>query len=278
MVVIPGEGFDVTEMIEGYPQGGIERELLETMSQSAARYRFSSPAELRFELKFRKAVVNSALRLHRSGLDFEVFHKSRCNEEYWTRKADGGFRLNRDADPAEAVSDIYSHGGKYATECATAMVIVYLGAALEVYGAGAFGRLFPDIYLMNWHNISPLLQGIGIPRSVDDILYGDRGYIANPDVDPKAPEWRGENVIVLPGGLYYGHGAGIRPASGMIAMLNSHRRKDATESAYMMDAAARPNYRVLYEAYGQPAAQRQAQSAPSHIVWGPFPAPVARGM
>lgn len=295
MVIISGETFDVSKIIDEYPPGSVERQLLETMSKSAAKYRFDSAGELRFELKFRKAVVDSAGGLSRSGLKFAVFNKSKRNEEYWDRTDNGGFRLKDGASPAEAINDIFANGRKYATECATAMVIVFYKAALDVFGAAVFNRLFPQIYLMNWHGIDPLLQGIGEPRDLGDMLYGDRAYFANPDVDPKTPEWRGENVIVLPGGLYYGHGIGIAPAGRIIEALNRNRKQDATRSAYLLNDVARPDYRRLYRAYEQfaerptptrasaPAAQPAPEhmpapasaSAPSHIVWGPFPDPVS---
>jgi protein-glutamine gamma-glutamyltransferase len=273
MVVISGGTFDVSKLIEEYPPGGIERELLEIMSQSDGKYSCGSPGELKFELKFRRAVVDSAVRLNHSGMRFAVFNKSKCNEEYWDRMDNGGFRLKEGADPATAVNDIFNHGGRYATECATAMVIVFYRAALDIFGAETFNRLFPQVTLLNWHGMDPLLRGIGDPRSVDDILYGDRAYFANPDVDPKAPQWRGENVIVLPDGLYYGHGIGIAPAERVIAALNKKRRKDAEQSAYLRKDASRPNYRRLYMVSERYA----AESVPAHLVWGAFPAPVAGG-
>lgn len=270
--MISDDTFNVSALAHEYPPGSIESRLLEIMSKSDARYHYDSPGELKFELQFRKAVVDSAISLHRSGMDFEVFHKSRCNEAYWHRRSDGGFSLREDAAPSEAIADIFSNGREYGTECATAMVIVYYGAALDVFGARRFDRLFTHIELMNWHNIDPLLQGIGNPDNVADMLYGDRVYFMNPDVDPKEPEWRGENVIVLPDGLYYGHGVGISTVSGVIAALNNKRVRNAGRSAYFLDIAARPDFGKLYR-----VSERTAEhTAP--LIWGPFPAPVVRGI
>ena len=86
-------------------------------------------------------------------------------------------------------------------------------------------------------------------------LLGDRGYFRNPDVNPKTPEWQGENVIVLPDSLYYGHGIGIADADDMIKALNSNRIAGAERSAYLLDMAGRPDYRQLASLYSDMASQ-----------------------
>ncbi len=52
-------------------------------------------------------------------------------------------------------------------------------------------------------------------------------------------------MIELGGGLFYGHGIGIRDAGSIIRSLNRNRVDGATRSAYLMDAAGRPDYRRL---------------------------------
>jgi protein-glutamine gamma-glutamyltransferase len=249
MISLSGQTFDVSSLAGEYPEDSLERQLLTAMAESAGRYRYDTLNQLRFELKLRREIVNAANKLARSGLGFSVFYKSKCNPVFWDRMQNGAFKLKEGADPAEAIGDIYENGRKYATECATAMMIVYYGALLNTFGEGPFRELFHDIVLMNWHSIDPLLREVGRPEKVDGMLPGDRGYFVNPDVDPKTPELQGENVIVMPGGLYYGHGVGIYKAEGIIKMLNANRKENATKTAYLMDSAARPDFKRLAELY-----------------------------
>ncbi|MPM98735.1 Protein-glutamine gamma-glutamyltransferase [bioreactor metagenome] len=121
---------------------------------------------------------------------------------------------------------------------------------------------------MNWYSIHPLLSAIGIPVKATDYLLGDRAYFDNPDVNPETPEWQGENVIILPGGLYYGHGIGILPAETMIRALNANRKQDATQPAYLLDQVARPDFKKLADIYNRYSARTAS------IVWAPFPAAI----
>lgn len=249
MIRISGDVFDISSMNESYPRGSVERQLLSMMSQSSQKYDFDNLSQLQFELSMRKEIVNATAALNASDLGFSVFHKSRCNPEYWDRMQNGGFKLKAGADPARAIQDIFVNGGKYATECATAMIIVYYKALLSIFKHEVFNKLFPEIYLMNWHALDSLLKEVGKPHKVEDFLYGDRGYFKNPDVDPKTPEWQGENVIVLPDGLYYGHGIGITTAKEIIRTLNGNRKKNATQPAYFLDTASRPDFKKLSGVY-----------------------------
>ncbi len=249
MIRISGRPFDTSTLMGEFPRDSIERKVLDTMSASDGRYQYDSVEQLKFELELRREIVKAARELNGSKMSFAVFHKSRCNKKYWERTNNGGFRLKKDARPSDGIRDIFINGSQYATECATAMVIVYYKALLNIFGDELFNRLFPDIYLMNWQIIDPLLKEIGTPRAVSDILLGDRGYFANPDVNPETPELQGENVIVLPDGLYYGHGMGIRTAEAIIRILNANRKKNAVKSAYFMDSAGRPNFKKLADIY-----------------------------
>ena len=269
MILISGNPPDVSALAAAYPQNSVERIVLEKMSGSGAKYRFDSQEQLKFELTLRREIVKAAIDLYHSDLGFAVFHKSRCNPEFWDRTENGGFRLKQGAKPSESIDDIFKNGGKYATECATAMVIVYYRALLRIFGEESFDRLFPDIFLMNWRVADPLLRAVGTPKKADDILLGDRGYFANPDVDPETPQWQGENVIVLPDSLYYGHGIGILPAERIIAALNGNRKERATQSAYFLDSAGRPDFKKLAAVY-----QRES-SRTGTLAWRPFPAPAA---
>lgn len=252
MIVIAESQPDITALSTQYPPNSVEARVLGKLSQSETRYTFDSIDQLRFELRLRSETVKASEMLSRSGLAFAVFHKTKCNEEYWNRLPNGGYLLKNGANPAEAINDIYVNGRKYATECATAMVIVYYKALLDTYGAELFNELFPSIYLMNWHSLDPLIREIGTPRPVGDILLGDRAYFKNPDVDPKTSELQGENVIVLADNLYYGHGIGITTSEAIIRMLNANRFRGSRRSAYFMDTVARPNYKKLAEFINNP--------------------------
>lgn len=225
--------------------------MLRTMTDSSSKYAYESAGQLSFELQLRREIVNAARLLYRSRMGFAVFRLSRCNEAFWDRTSNGGFRLKKDAVPADAIRDIYDNGSAYATECATAMLIVYYKAFLEVYGEERFNSLFKDIYLMNWHTSDPLLKAASTPRPVPELLLGDRGYFANPDVDPQTPQWQGENVIVLPDDLYYGHGVGIHTADQIIRALNGNRKEGSTTTAYLMQSAGRPDIKKLASYYRQ---------------------------
>lgn len=229
-----------------FPERSMRAQLFKTMKDSTKTFDYNSLEELKFELNLRSAIVEAAKGLNRSALSFAIFPESKCNEDYWQRTREGGFLLKNGVSASEAILDIYTHGEKYATECATAMVIVYYRALLDIYGEKRFDELFPEIELMNWHHIDRRLLEIGLMRKEVLYLPGDRRYFSNPDVDPLTPEWQGENVIDLDGQLYYGHGVGIRNAETLIKILNECRTEDADESAFLMDSAGRPDFKRLF--------------------------------
>lgn len=197
---------------------------------------------LSFELLVRENTVKAAKSLYFSEASFATFYHSRCNSKYWLLTREGGFELKANAAPAEAIRDIFTNGAQYAFECATAMVIVLYRAVLDTLGDTVFNRLFSNLYLWDWHFDFDLRLTWNVPQAY---YPGDIRYFKNPEVDPKTPYWQGENVVDLGGGLYYGHGLGIRSAKEMIAALNQRRRPGATRSAYLMDEAARPGYAYL---------------------------------
>lgn len=265
MITVGRSPLSGTSLLAGYTPGSIEYLVLKAMLDSNGRYNFSSEEVLKFELGLRRSIVDAALALNKSRMGFAVFQRTYCNTDFWNRDANGGFRLKSGAIPSAAIMDIYQNGRAYATECATAMMIVYYRAMLEIYGEAMFNSLFKSIYLMNWHTSDPLLRAVTTPRPVNDILLGDRGYFANPDVDPQTPQWQGENVIVLPNNMYYGHGVGIMPAERIIRSLNGNRKPGAARTAYLMSSAGNPDYGLLYKKSleSEPLSQPQRASIPA---------------
>jgi protein-glutamine gamma-glutamyltransferase len=246
MIRIKNEPLDAEAIKKSRSFSETELEILDALLAGDTVFEYDSPEMLDFELKLRDELVNASRKLNKSRLDFEVFRKSKCNEEYWERTENGGFKLKSDVKPNEAINDIFVNGSKYATECATAIVIVTYKALLELYGEELFNKTFPVIHLMDWHDLDRNLWEIGVMDKEKLYLPGDRRYFANPDVDPETPYWQGENVIDLGKGLYYGHGIGTANTEDIIKELNKHRKKDADRSAYLMDSAARPNFKRLY--------------------------------
>ena len=278
MITVSEQPFDISAMTREYPANSIENQLLHMMASSLDIYQYNSPSTLKLELNLRKEIVNAATELNDSGLSFAVFHKSRCNHRYWSRTNEGGFVLNAGAAPARAINDIFINGGEYATECATAIMIVYYKALLTVFGEDLFNQEFPRIYLYSWES-EPILGDMVVKDHVSTILIGDGAYFENPDYNPETPQWQGENVIALPNSMYYGHGIGIASAGDIIAALNAERRYGATEPAYLSHSVNRLDYQKLSGMYAVPtsAPASPPEPEPSLLVWSPFPAPITRG-
>ncbi|MPM93916.1 Protein-glutamine gamma-glutamyltransferase [bioreactor metagenome] len=210
---------------------------------------YDSADQLKFEILLRNEIVKAAKELNNSGMSFEIFRESKCNPKFWIRTNEGGFKLKEGVRSSDAIADIFTNGSLYGTECATAMIIVYYKALLNIFPKEAFDRLFPKIHLMNWHYIDRLLKSTGSMRKEKDYLPGDRRYFANPDVNPTTPEWQGENAIDLNSVLYYGHGVGIFNSETIIKLLNENRIENPKRSAYLMEGAGRPDFKEFYGIY-----------------------------
>jgi protein-glutamine gamma-glutamyltransferase len=241
MVIINGQPVTVIPMDSPDP---LQQNIFDILSKSTRRYEYASPEELVTELIARKSVVQASRDLAHSGFQFRVFRKSYANPAYWDRNMLGGFNLKSGVKPSDAIRDIFQNGQLYATECSTAVIIVYLGAMLGVVSEDQFNKLFPDIYLMNWEHIDRDLA-LREFDEIEDELPGDARYFINPDVDPVHPEWQGENVFYLGNGQYYGHGAGIDDAAGIIRKLNGLRKAGAQTPAYLLPGAKRQDYKQL---------------------------------
>ena len=227
-----------------YPAGSTKWQIAKKMAESDAVYSYSSMKSLEFELDSRKEIVNASEKLNNSFFTFRLFKDSMCNTNYWTRTQEGGFRLNENANPHEAIRDIYKNSKLYGTECATAIVIVFYLGLVEVLPLELFDRLFSNIYLMDWMYLDKDL-GVRTYRGVKNALPGDCLYFKNPDVNPDTPEWQGENAIMLLNEYYYGHGIGIKKSNEIIRDLNRNRAYGSETSAYLMDQIVKPDFKYL---------------------------------
>ncbi|ASS98420.1 protein-glutamine gamma-glutamyltransferase [Geobacillus thermocatenulatus] len=219
-----------------------EQRILDALVSSPQLYTYSNEQQLRFEIALRNRIVRAAGELAKSRARFAIFRFSRCNSEFWTRDERGGFRLRPDVTASEAIQDIFIHSERYAFECATAIVIVFYKAALDVIDTSTFNRLFADLLLYDWHTDRDL--GIRTKKG-EPFLPGDCLYFKNPEFDPQTPQWQGENTIYLGDGLFYGHGIGIQTADGIIAALNRRRKQEATKSAYLLPDITQVDFAYL---------------------------------
>ena len=249
MVIISSNVFKVDTFINEYKTNDIERDIITKMDLSKERYEYNSLDELKFELALRKNIVIAAKKLNEGDMSFKTFRKSICNLHYWDRTDEGGFILKKGITPSVAIEDISINSSKYGTECATAMIIIYYQALLNIFSDKLFNEVFPKIALMNWHYIDDKLEDVGYLERHSDYLPGDRRYFSNPDVNPVKPEWQGENVIDLDNGIYFGHGIGVGNSDKIIGELNEFRIEDAKTSAYILDSAARPDFKSLSDIY-----------------------------
>jgi len=245
MIKLADGEFDPKKALEKYPAGSTEYDILNKLIKSDHQYNYSSQDELDFEITMRENIVDSSIAIYRGRLAFRTFRESKCNEDYWVRRPDGGFVLRKDVKPADAINDIFRNSRKYGTECATVVVMIFYKAVLDIYGDKLFNTAFAEITLMNWQELDDLM-GIATQRKIPDYLEGDCRYFRNPDVNPLTPEWQGENAIYLGGNKFFGHGIGIATPRMIIESLNSNRIEDAEASAYLMDTATRPDFRGLY--------------------------------
>jgi len=249
MLIISNDVFKIDLFINEYKVNNIERVIITKMDLSKERYEYNSLNQLKFELNLRKNIVTASKRLNAGDMSFQIFRKSICNLNYWDRTKQGGFILKDGITPSTAIDDISINSSKYGTECATAMIIIYYQALLNIFKEKLFNEVFPKIDLMNWHYIDDKLEDVGYLEKHSDYLPGDRRYFSNPDVTSVKPEWQGENVIDLGNETYFGHGIGIGNSNKIISELNEFRIEDAKTSAYLLDSAARPDFKSLSDIY-----------------------------
>ena len=247
MIIISNNTYKSDTFINEYKPNNIEKDIIRKMDLSKEKYEYNSLNQLQFELKLRNYIVIAALKLNEGDMSFKTFRKSICNLDYWDRTDEGGFILKKGITPSAAIEDISINSSKYGTECATAMIVIYYQALLNIFAEKLFNELFPEIQLMNWHYMDNMLEDAGYLEKQSDYFPGDRRYFDNPDVNPLKPEWQGENVIDLGNGIYFGHGIGIGTANEIISDLNEIRIEGAKISSYLLDSAARLDFKALAE-------------------------------
>jgi len=222
----------------------LEKQIYEQKQRSPFVYEYDSAGQLRFELVTRGRIVESARALLASRARFATYARSRCNEAYWIRTGNGGFRQKAGVSSSEAVKDIFLNGPLYAFECSMGAVIVLYKAVMDVIGEERFDIYFRDLYLWDWHYDSDLrLITLG---TSPEAFPGDILYFKNPDFSPETPQWQGVNAVKLGEDLYYGHGVGIRNADGIVAVLNKYRKEGAARPAYLMEQASFPDFKYLF--------------------------------
>ena len=253
MLIIAGSEIKPDAVASQHQLTEVEKRVLETMSSATRLYRYTSQEELLFELNMRQNIIDASIELYKARLRFRTFRESECNTDFWDRTGEGGFSLKEGVKPSDAILDIFGSARKYGTECATAIVIVFYKAVLDMYKPELFDQNFEGIYLMNWQHANNHL-GVTTYRDPEEYFPGDCRYFANPDVNPLTPEWQGENAIDLGTGQYYGHGIGILNADGIIAALNKNRISGSEVSAHLLQTATRPDFKKLYAKSGTVAA------------------------
>lgn len=220
-----------------------QRIIIKQMAGYNEIYPYGTIHQLKFELLFRTNTLKAATDLNKSGAKFTTYQYAFCNPKYWYRLSNGGFLLKNNVKPSVAILDILKKGPLYAFECSTAIAIVLYISTLYSIGSSLFDAYFKGLYLMDWQfdDDLPVYQ-----KNSDDFISGDVLHFKNPDFDPKQPHWRAENVIYFGDDRYYGHGVGIRSASTIIKFLNSKRKPNPTESAFLMRLISRPQYQSLF--------------------------------
>lgn len=216
-----------------------QAEIFHFLKNSKEVHRYVHSRELLFELILRKNMINSAIEMNESEVEFSIFHTSKFNSMYWL-KTSRGYILKPNVLPSDAIKDIFLNGKEYGFECTTAIVVIFYYAVLQSIDERAFNWLFNHLLVWDWSYDEDL--GI-ITRIGSDFIPGDVMYFYNPDYDN--PVWIGENVVFLGEDKYFGHGIGIGTEEEMIKALNTLRKEGATRSAHLIHQHSRLNFKYL---------------------------------
>jgi protein-glutamine gamma-glutamyltransferase len=239
MIQIAGKLLQETEMWESE---SVEGAIIKRMQAAKLIYSYQNLDGLLFELELRKNIINGAIEMRKGKAKFNIFKNARGNPQYWQLTQVGVFQLRRGAKPADAIRDIFVNSSLYTFECATAIVMIYYYALLKIIGDTTFNTIFQHLYLYSWH-LAPDYKIYTFYGQ--HLLPGDVVYFDNPDVDPKKYWWRGQNVIDMGDGTFYGHGFGMRTKEEMIKLLNEKRKPGSKLSAYLTQLITRPSFREL---------------------------------
>ncbi|MEC0226485.1 protein-glutamine gamma-glutamyltransferase [Paenibacillus alba] len=219
-----------------------ELTIFQKKNNSAVEYHYDSVDTLLFELNMRTHIMESAKALSTSGVYFADLKKSMANPAYWHITDQGRFKLNAGASPQKAIRDIFTNGSAYAFECSMAVIVILYKAILDSIDPRQFDRMNSNLLIFDWQSNSKLhlIDRIGN----EEAITGDIIYFENPEVHPMLPWWKGENVVMIEEGLYYGHGhgLGITSAEVVITILNKYRLDGSTQSAFMTDRYVHPDF------------------------------------
>jgi len=205
------------------------------------------------------AICDAAQDMNDASHSFETIANHKMSSRFWDPEGRGSFSLRSDTSASEAMQDMFANPDEYGFECATAMVITYYKAMLDLVGPRDFDRVMNgQLRIGPWDMESTLrgaLQASGSsssPASEErqaSLRPGDYTYFKNWDVSEKGRSegWQGENVIYLGDGKYYGHPFGVTTADRMVTALNSSRNEGSTQSASMLDLQEQLSSRILGE-------------------------------
>jgi protein-glutamine gamma-glutamyltransferase len=209
------------------------------------------------EVRVGAAMVAACEAMGRARHDFELINDHRANPDFFTTSA-GTFTLKPAKSAAAAVDDIFKSPSKYGFECATALVIVYYKAMLELLGPKDFDRICSDLRIGPWDQEDHLARSLVRDGSSTSeataarratLRVGEYGYFRNWDVSPKGREegWQGENVIYLGGDRFYGHPFGVSTEKHIVDELGTFRNPGSTRAASFLDLRRKLSPAILVE-------------------------------
>lgn len=242
MIIIQNQAIHQPQLEFSWATNKVMKQIINALDNNQSTFQYKDIEDLKFEVTYRQHIIHAAIELSQSQVSFATFYYSRCNPSFWAITNEGGFSLQQNVKPSDAIMDIYKKSRQYAFECATAMMIILYRAYLDTEGAEAFNQRFHSLYLYDWHHHANFpIQTIDVDKGIP----GDIRYFKNPDVNPRTPQWQGENTIQLTENSYYGHGVGIKDAQGVVNELNTHTKPGATHLPYLMKQATRPVFQKL---------------------------------